>query len=154
MQFRTKLDENMQKELIKVPSVIAFILSVVGLIGFLISVVMSIETESGLYISLLYFFGLLFVMGVVLIFTYRRLIKSFSKINKENEYTIFDEYMEIKTYYHGEVEATCKLYFSDVFKVKETSKYIFVYQNNMRAFPIEKANVPDLEKVRQLLKLK
>ena len=62
--------------------------------------------------------------------------------------------MEIKTYYHGEVEATCKLYYSDAFKIRESKRYIFVYQDNMRAFPMEKANVPDLERLKEVLKLK
>lgn len=154
MQFRTKLDENMQRELIRVPSILAIVLFAIGLIGVILSVVLNIATESDEYLFLRYFFIGIFAMGLVLILAYGRVVKNFSKINKENEYTIYDEYMEIKTYYHGEVEATCKLYYADAFKIRETKRYIFVYQDNMRAFPMEKANVPDLERLREVLKLK
>lgn len=37
MQFRTKLDENMQRELIKVPSIFAVVISVIGLSGIILS---------------------------------------------------------------------------------------------------------------------
>lgn len=154
MQFRTKLDENMQKELIRVPRIFAIVISVLGFVGivFTVSVIVFTGSEDNQFLG--YFFAAIFVMGLVLIFTYGRIIKNFSKINKENEYTIYDEYMEIKTYYHGEVEATCKLYYSDAFKIRESKRYIFVYQDNMRAFPMEKANVPDLERLKEVLKLK
>lgn len=154
MQFRTKLDENMQKELIRVPRIFAIVISVLGFVGIVFTVSVIVFTGSEDIQFLEYFFAAIFAMGLVLIFTYGRIIKNFSKINKENEYTIYDEYMEIKTYYHGEVEATCKLYYSDAFKIRESKRYIFVYQDNMRAFPMEKANVPDLERLKEVLKLK
>lgn len=154
MQFRTKLDENMQKELIRVPRIFAIVISVLGFVGIVFTVSVIVFTGSEDIQFLEYFFAAIFVMGLVLIFTYGRIIKNFSKINKENEYTIYDEYMEIKTYYHGEVETTCKLYYSDAFKIRESKRYIFVYQDNMRAFPMEKANVPDLERLKEVLKLK
>ena len=56
--------------------------------------------------------------------------------------------------YHDEVSGSSKLYYSDIFKVKETKSFIFIYLNPQQAFPILKENVSDLDYLRKLIKRK
>ena len=80
--------------------------------------------------------------------------QSCEKMNRENVYTFYDEYVEVKTMYHDEVAGSSKLYYSDIFKVKETKSFIFIYLNQQQAFPVLKENVSDLDYLKKLIKKK
>ena len=56
--------------------------------------------------------------------------------------------------YHDEIAGSSKLYYSDIYKVKETKNFIFIYLNQQQAFPILKSNVSDLDSLRKLIKKK
>ena len=150
MQFRTKYDGNMQKEYLSDFFILAIVFCVLGGIGFvaylITDVVLEVPGYSYLFISVI-------PMGVGIGFLFIRVnaVKNCDKINRENEYTFHDDYFEIKTFYRGDEESSSKLYYSDIFKIKETKGYFFVVQDRLRMFPIKKNNAPDVEVLRKLI---
>ena len=153
MEVRTSLDERMQKELLKTPIICCWIIIIFGGISLILTIAAAIfdkKLDSILLIATAVFL----VMGIALLISFNKTIQSFQKTNRENVYTFYDEYVEVKTIYHDEVSGSSKLYYSDIFKVKETKSFIFIYLNPQQAFPILKENVSDLDYLRKLIKRK
>ena len=153
MEVRTFLDERMQKELLKTPIICCWIIIIFGGISLILTIVAAIfdkKLDTILLIATVAFL----IMGVVLLISFNKTIQSFQKTNRENVYTFYDEYVEVKTMYHDEVAGSSKLYYSDIFKVKETKSFIFIYLNPQQAFPILKENVSDLDYLKKLIKKK
>ena len=153
MEVRTSLDERMQKELLKAPIICCWIIIIFGGVSLILTIASAIfdkKLDSILLIATAVFL----VMGIVLLISFNKTIQSFQKTNRENVYTFYDEYVEVKTMYHDEVSGSSKLYYSDIFKVKETKSFIFIYLNPQQAFPILKENVSDLDYLRKLIKRK
>ena len=153
MEVRTSLDERMQKELLKTPIICCWIIIIFGGVSLILTIASAIfdkKLDSILLIATAVFL----VMGIALLISFNKTIQSFQKTNRENVYTFYDEYVEVKTMYHDEVSGSSKLYYSDIFKVKETKSFIFIYLNPQQAFPILKENVSDLDYLRKLIKRK
>lgn len=153
MEIRTSLDERMQKELLKTPIICCWIIIIFGGVSLILTIASAIfdkKLDSILLIATAVFL----VMGIALLISFNKTIQSFQKTNRENVYTFYDEYVEVKTMYHDEVSGSSKLYYSDIFKVKETKSFIFIYLNPQQAFPILKENVSDLDYLRKLIKRK
>lgn len=150
MQFRTKYDGNMQKEMLSSFFTLAIIFCVLGGIGFvaylIVDVILEVPGYSYLIITV-------FPLGIGIGFLFIRLnaVRNCDKINRENEYTFYADYFEIKTFYHGEEETSAKLFYSDIFKIKETKGYFFVVPDRLRMFPMQKSNVPDVDALRKLI---
>ena len=150
MEVKTKLDEKMQREFMKKFFITGLLIAIVGslclITYFIVSLFVNDVDKIYLYcpVSLL-------TLGVVFIILYSMNIKNISKLNKENAYTFNQEFMEIKTIYHNEVEGTAKLYYSDAYKIKETKNYIFIYLNFQQAYPVLKSNVPNIEELKKLI---
>ena len=154
MVVKTKIDENVQKELSKNMLIFSYICFVLGAIA-LIAIV-SYETIKNVEISIEYdiLVSAIFALGLILIISVKITIKNAKVLNRENVYTFKDEYFEIQTMYHNEVEATQKIYYADIYKIKETKNYIFIYQNFNRAFPISKSATENLDELRKLINKK
>lgn len=153
MEVKTSLDERMQKELLKTPIICCWIIIIFGGISLILTIVTAIGAKKvdGIFLLATAIF---LIMGIVLLISLNKTIQSFQKTNRENVYTFYDEYVEVKTMYHDEVSGSSKLYYSDIFKVKETKSFIFIYLNPQQAFPILKENVSDLDYLKKLIKKK
>ena len=153
MEVKTSLDERMQKELLRTPIICCWIIIVFGIISLVLTIATAI-IDKKLNTTILVATAFFLVMGVILLISFNKTIQSVQKSNRENVYTFYDDYVEIKTMYHDEVAGSSKLYYSDIYKVKETKNFIFIYLNQQQAFPILKSNVSDLDYLRKLIKKK
>lgn len=153
MEVKTSLDERMQKELLKTPIICCWIIIIFGGISLILTIVTAIGAKKvdGIFLLATAIF---LITGIILLISFNKTIQSFQKTNRENVYTFYDDYLEVKTMYQDEVSGFSKLYYSDIFKVKETKNFIFIYLNQQQAFPVLKENVSDLDYLRKLIKKK
>lgn len=151
MQIRTKIDGKMQKELLRGLIIFAWITFSLGLAGLVTYIVVFVGLDLKDNYPILISCSIVFAVGLMYVVTCGKLVKNAQAANKTNIYTISEEYMQIESEYHGEIQETAKLFYSDIVKIKETKNYIFVYPDTTRAYPIEKKNVPDIDTLRRLL---
>lgn len=151
MQIRTKIDGKMQKELLMWQIVCSWILLGIGTAGLIVYIGVCVGLDLKENYPLLISCSIVFAVGLVFVVTYNKIVKNAEVINKTNIYTFSQEFMQIETEYHGEIQESSKLYYSDILKIKETKNYIFVYPDSTKAFPIEKKNVSDIDSLRRLL---
>lgn len=151
MQIRTKIDGKMQKELLMWQIVCSWILLGIGTAGLIVYIGVCVGLDLKENYPLLISCSIVFAVGLVFVVTYNKIVKNAEVINKTNIYTISQEFMQIETEYHGEIQESSKLYYSDIFKIKETKNYIYVYPDTTKAYPIEKKNISDIDSLRRLL---
>lgn len=151
MQIRTKIDGKMQKELLMWQIVCSWILLGIGTAGLIVYIGVCVGLDHKENYPLLISCSIVFAVGLVFVVTYNKIVKNAEVINKTNIYTISQEFMQIETEYHGEIQESTKLYYSDIFKIKETKNYIYVYPDTTKAYPIEKKNISDIDSLRRLL---
>lgn len=151
MQIRTKIDGKMQKELLMWQIVCSWILLGIGTAGLIVYIGVCVGLDLKENYPLLISCSIVFAVGLVFVVTYNKIVKNAEVINKTNIYTISQEFMQIETEYHGEIQESTKLYYSDIFKIKETKNYIYVYPDTTKAYPIEKKNILDIDSLRRLL---
>lgn len=151
MQIRTKIDGKMQKELLMWQIVCSWILLGIGIAGLVVYIGVYVGFDLKENYPLLISCSIVFAVGLVFVVSYNKIVKNAEVINKTNIYIISQEFMQIETEYHGEIQESSKLYYSDILKIKETKNYIFVYPDSTKAFPIEKKNVSDIDSLRRLL---
>lgn len=151
MQIRTKIDGKMQKELIMGQFVFAWIMLGLGIAGLVVYIAVGVAFDLKENYAILVPCSVVFAVGLVFVVSFNKIVKNAEVINKTNIYTFSQEFMQIETEYHGEIQESSKLYYSDILKIKETKNYIFVYPDSTKAFPIEKKNVSDIDSLRRLL---
>lgn len=151
MQIRTKIDGKMQKELLMWQIICSWILLGIGTAGLIVYIGVCVGLDLKENYPLLISCSIVFAVGLVFVVTYNKIVKNAEVINKTNIYTISQEFMQIETEYHGEIQESTKLYYSDIFKIKETKNYIYVYPDTTKAYPIEKKNISDIDSLRRLL---
>ena len=151
MQIRTKIDGKMQKELLMWQIVCSWILLGIGTAGLIVYIGVCVGLDLKENYPLLISCSIVFAVGLVFVVTYNKIVKNAEVINKTNIYTFLQEFMQIETEYHGEIQESTKLYYSDIFKIKETKNYIYVYPDTTKAYPIEKKNISDIDSLRRLL---
>lgn len=151
MQIRTKIDGKMQKELLMWQIICSWILLGIGTAGLIVYIGVCVGLNLKENYPLLISCSIVFAVGLVFVVTYNKIVKNAEVINKTNIYTISQEFMQIETEYHGEIQESTKLYYSDIFKIKETKNYIYVYPDTTKAYPIEKKNISDIDSLRRLL---
>jgi len=152
MEIKTKIDGKVQKDLLKnniLSGYVAVALGGISLVAYLIVAVLDINKTAEWVLLIAGAF--MFAMGLVSVLTLNKLVKNAEIQNREVKYQLFDDYMQIESSANGEIDASAKLYYKDIFKIKESKGYIFVYPDMTRAFAIEKAQIPDIDRARQLL---
>ena len=149
MTTKTKLDEKMQKELsrnILIMAIIFIILGSIGLIGYFIADFLEIKGYEFLLIM-----TIPLGVGIGFCIIYSNAIQAAKRMNRENIYTFAETFFEIQTLYHNEVEATVKLFYIDIYKVKETKNFLFVFADAKRAYPIAKSNITNIDVLKLML---
>ena len=155
VKVKTKIDKKVQISLSKKRLFVALVLTIMGVIGIIAYTVLTIAFDYDVlnrYLLLVIPFGLGFAM-IALIW------QNIKKINGNefiNEYEFNSEFLNISTTKNNEVIGTQKVYYKDIFKVKENKSYIFIYINQASVFVIDKTCVKadEIKEIRNLLKLK
>ena len=153
MKHKIEINENMQKELDKKIKLLGIVFFIVGLIGIIMYITIGtiMETEITILEYLLYVFAFCLVYGILIIFLTNKNLKNAKNLKAENEYEFLEDSFTVSTIKNNEVIATEKVYYKDIFKLKETENYLFVYKNRLSAFPIKKQNNEYYEDIKKLI---
>ena len=92
MEVKTSIDERMQKELLKTPIICCWIIIIFGVISLVLTIVTAIGAKKvdGIFLLATAVF---LAIGIVLLRSFNKTIRSFQKINRENVYTFYDDYL-------------------------------------------------------------
>lgn len=153
MEIVTNIDSKMQKEFYSNLLWLGVINLVMGAVLFFITVLTSryLGNEN----NYIYFIvGLCVFFGAFVIALYFINIKNTRYKNRSVSCKFYLDYVEYSMLYHGEVEASRKLFYQDIYKVRETKNYIFIYIDLANFVPVLKSIVPDLPTLRELINKK
>ena len=137
----TKIDVSVQKQLNKKLFIVSLILIIIGGIGSVTYIVLSVLDI--IWSTYLLVFCLPLGVGIGYLYLIRKNIKTVSSQTHENFYTFEQDYFNVKTLRNGEEIGNSKIYYKDLVKVKEIGKYIFLYINQASAMPIDKTTLKD-----------
>ncbi len=149
IKVSTRLDVNVQKELMAPSFKIGITFLVIGAVVFAILLILdiaSIFVELNLdSFSVFYAISLfLLIMGLFLILLVRSSIKAVSKYDKVNSYEFLGGYFIVNQTYFGETVITAKIYNKQVTRTKESKNYFFIYVD-AGAYPILKSELNAFE---------
>lgn len=139
MKCSVKVDENMQKELNNELKNKSKIMVIVGVIGFVLYIALSLFFENSYVDLVLWISAFIFGVGLVLLFTVNKTNKNSVERNLVDEIELFEDHLIENIKKNEEVIATNKHYYKDIIKVKETENYLFLYVNKAAAVPIIKS---------------
>ena len=138
MKYSLKVDRELQEELNKTLKRNCLIMVIIGAIGLVAYIAISMFIEHFLLEIFLWIFAGLLGVGVCLLIVINKTNKKAADNNFIGEYELFEEYLIVNTFKNDEQISTIKLYYKDVIKIKETENYIFLYPNKQIAYPIAK----------------
>lgn len=152
---KTKLDEKMQKELVRPALIIDLITMIIGIIGLSAYIIIKIFVENS-NVEYLLIFSIPFAFGLVFYLTVKKQLKKIKNNIKLNIYEFYEDFMNIKTMDNGEDVGSVKIYYKDLVKKRESRNYFFLFINNVNAFPIAKCELTEneLKEVRNLLNIR
>ena len=152
--IKTDIDEKAQKALSKGVIIFCIVSLVLGSVGLLLYIGLTMFFEN-IYLDILLLFCIPFSLGLVYIIMINKNIKTMAKSNITNEYEFNIDHIFVTSYKNGEQVGTQKVYYKDVFKTRETDEYIFIYVNRISAFILKKSNATteQLTIIKRLLKL-
>ncbi len=137
--IETKIDNAAQKALSKKTMITYLVMLIIGSIGlFSYMVFASIYINKYLYILLI--FAIPFSIGFVCYITLNSSIKDISKCQFTNKYEFDKNFFNVITIKEGNEIGKQKINYKDIYKVKETKEYIFIYINKLDAYIIKKSN--------------
>ncbi len=158
----TAMDERMQKELSRTSLITSVVLLVIGCVGLVAYIALSVllevfgVPEPDSTNILLILGAICFVLGLFLLLLLKSVIKKIRNTARVNNYEFFNGYFIISETNYGELTATVKVYNSQIIKGKETKNYLFFFIQSSAAFPVLKENLTEgeLNTLRRLFKLR
>ncbi len=151
---KTEISREVQAELFKNAKIAYIIALVIGSVGLLAYIILSVFIESP-YLDALLLFAIPFGFGLVFLISINITIKKAEQNKAENEYVFDDEFFAVTSSRNGDVVGTSKTYYKNIYKAKENKTFILIYLNRQQVFPIKKANLTDdqLAEIKSLLKI-
>lgn len=146
-----KADYNLQKEINMrafVISLVMLILSAALMIVYI--VVTNIKGTDAFWLVILVVAVIMFAVSLVNVILIRKINKTANEKSVELRYVFNEDYYVAEEYKNSENTATVKVYYSEVFKTRETKNYFVIYRSAQIAHPISKKDVD--EKQLQALK--
>ena len=133
-----EIDEDLQKEANEKVWIISLTSAIIGVVGLISYIILSIFFKSIWLTLLLCVMAFAFGFGIVYMFVINRINKK--SVNKEStdELEIFEDYIDLKTIKNGEVIVTLKTYYKDLFRIRETKNFLFLYINRSSALAVPK----------------
>ena len=152
--IKTKLDENMQKELVRPALTTYLFMMIIGIIGLLAYIIIGTVVENA-NVEYLLVFSIPFGMGLVFYLVIKRQLKQIKNSTNLNIYEFYEDFVNVKTMNNGEDVGTVKVYYKDIIKKRESKNYFFLFINNVNAFPVAKFGLTEdeLKEIRILLNI-
>ena len=137
---KTELDKEAQKALTRTFFILSLISLIVGAIGLVLYIVLNIFLTSS-YLDVLLVCSLPFGFGLVYIIMINNIIERTSASKIVNEYTFENDYFMVSSIKNGEVVSTNKIYYKEIYKIKEKDGYLLLYINLSNAYIIKEGNL-------------
>lgn len=155
IRIKTDINEKAQKSLSKDTINFCIVALVIGSIGLLAYIILATIFENN-YLDILLLFSIPFGVGLVYIIFINKNIKAMAESKITNEYEFEENYFNVISSKNGEEFGRQKVYYKDIYKVKEKEEYIFIYINKINAYIIDttNSNEEDLKIIKNLLNLK
>lgn len=154
IKCKTALDERAQKAFTKNFKIYSIIATVIGAIGIVAYIVTSLFVNSS-FLDILLVFSLPFAFGVVYLFMINKTTKKTVASELVNEYEFDNNFFTVTSYKHSEQVGTIKVFYKEIYKIKEKNNYIFLYINRVNAYIVDTENLPkeDITLLRAILKI-
>ena len=137
---KTELDKEAQKALTRTFFILSLISLIVGAIGLVLYIVLNIFLTSS-YLDVLLVCSLPFGFGLVYIIMINNIIERTSASKIVNEYTFENDYFMVSSIKNEEVVSTNKIYYKEIYKIKEKDGYLLLYINLSNAYIIKEGNL-------------
>lgn len=137
---KTELDKEAQKALTRTFFILSLISLIVGAVGLVLYIVLNIFLTSS-YLDVLLVCSLPFGFGLVYIIMINNIIERTSASKIVNEYTFENDYFMVSSIKNGEVVSTNKIYYKEIYKIKEKDGYLLLYINLSNAYIIKEGNL-------------
>ena len=137
---KTELDKEAQKALTRTFFILSLISLIVGAIGLVLYIVLNIFLTSS-YLDVLLVCSLPFGFGLVYIIMINNIIEMTSASKIINEYTFENDYFMVSSIKNEEVVSTNKIYYKEIYKIKEKDGYLLLYINLSNAYIIKEGNL-------------
>ncbi len=137
---KTELDKEAQKALTRTFFILSLVSLIVGAIGLVLYIVLNIFLTSS-YLDVLLVCSLPFGFGLVYIIMINNIIERTSASKIVNEYTFENDYFMVSSIKNGEVVSTNKIYYKEIYKIKEKDGYLLLYINLSNAYIIKEGNL-------------
>ena len=152
MKSRVELNEQVQKELNKQLNTISKIVIIVSAVLLAIYIAVSVFVEN-IFVELIFYIALAGIGFGVFILVYTSMLKKQTlKQNIINEIEFFNDFFEVTSYKEGVQIGLSKIFYKDLKKIKNTENYIFLYTNNLQAFPISKKDI-NMAEITNIIKI-
>ena len=150
--IKTKLDDKMQKDLVRPALITELCAMIIGIIGLLAYIIIGTVVENA-QVEYLLVFSITFGFGLVFYLIAKKQLNQTKNSSKINIYEFYEDYVNIKTMENGEDVGTAKVYYKDIVKKRESKNYFFLFINNVNALPIAKCELTEdeLKEIRTLL---
>jgi len=157
IKVETKVDAEIQKILVNksyILSIICIVISLIGIFFYTVNAIFVKADDIGYPYLLLFIFTLL--IGVMIVFITKKSMQMASKNKNVNHCEFNEDFVTITMDRNGENVGTAKIYYTDLYKVKEKKELLLLYINYASVLPIWKKNFSkeDLQTVRNYLNIK
>ena len=138
MKSECEIDLEVQKQLNKKIFIIGMVLMIIGIVGLFVYLIIGSIFEKIKWLNYFLFSSIPFTLGLLSIINTSKINNSLKKNKIKNIYSFEESFMNVTTCRNGEEIGTNKVYYSDLVKIKETNKFLFLYPNRYSAYPIKK----------------
>lgn len=143
---KTKFTIEMQKQLNSTKLKAAIAITAIGGVGIFVYLLTAFFPNiTDAMVDWMLVFTIPLVLGLIMLFSIGKTNGAIKKVNIINEYEFNEDHIIISTIRSNEKVGTVKFYYKDFVKVKETKDYIYLYQNRMSAFPIDKNGLAETD---------
>lgn len=147
------LNRKVQIELTRKNKMLSIILLILGSLGLITFVVME-SIKSDIIYGLLLLSALPFTVGLISLVFINKSIRNFKFNNVLNNYQFNTDHFIVRSFKDNEEIGMSKIEYSQVFKTMETKTFLFVFTNQVSAYPIIKATLSNeqMEQIKSLIK--
>lgn len=156
MVYITKIDKNANKELNRKNIISWLFILLIGLVMAILGVVSSLyRLMDSIWCSLLISFGgVMILFSLIIIILIFKISKNQDESKIELSYDFRKKYFLLDRLKDGKIIENEKIDYKDIFRIKETKNYIYIYRTSKTVIPFYKSNckLEDLELIKNYFK--
>lgn len=138
MKVSSTINKDTIKDLNHIIYVVGLILTIIGAIGSLLYLILTIAFPKIQELEILIVFVIPLVFGVTYLIVVKNTIKKNKDLNTQLELELGTDSFIATEIKNGETIASVKVFYKDIVKVKETKINYYLYPNYVSAYPVKK----------------